>query len=171
MLVSNIGCVIYFGIRLNGDIERGYIAEYKLDVCNPIAAFITPLICDAGKSGWLPTWKDSLNRTMVIDPFSTKSTRLNAIAETKEVELFSNHTCMCRSKDSLSVSPSNCQTWETCILNVRMIDYFQRDYTTHFKTNLSFVVTSSLSIILTLSTLPMSIRLFKSTGSTYVELS
>ena len=94
----------------------------------------------------------------------------SAIAEESEIELMSRQACMCRSSSGNIEVPTDCQMWETCIFNIMLIDYLQRDYQVHFRTNVSFIVSSAVAVILSLITLPMSIRLYKETGSTYIEL-
>lgn len=167
---SNIACIIYFSVQLNHDLETSYIIEYKREVCIPVMSNVIPFKCDQSFPRWLPVWIDVQNRTMVMNPFSSKATKESAMTETGEIELMSRQPCMCRSSLIEIEVPTDCQMWETCILNTMFIEYLQRDYYVHFRTNVSFIVSSAVSTILSLITLPLSIRLYKESGSTYIEL-
>jgi hypothetical protein len=169
IFMSNVGCAIYFSIQIHHDRELGYIADYRPDLCIPVKSEIISVRCGP-VSKWLPVWIDVKNRTIVMNPFSVKSSKFSATIETEEIQIMSNQTCMCRSELQPVRLFDDCQVWETCILNIMMIDYFQRDYFSHYRTNLSFIITSIFAVVLAIITLPFSIRLYKESSSTYIEL-
>lgn len=167
VLLSNIACVIYFSVQLNHDLQNKYIIEYKRETCIPVNSEIISFKCGTFEK-WVPIWKDEKNRTIVMEPFGIKSTKSSAVAEIQEINLMSNQPCMCR--PYLIEIPSDCQIWDICIFNTMLIEYLQRDFDLHYRTNISFIVSSLISTILSLITLPLSVRLYKQSGSTYIEL-
>lgn len=168
VLMSNLSCIVYFSYQLNESLERSYIAEYREDTCIPVSSDVIRFSCDSATNIWLPVWTDVKNRTVVYDPFSSKYLKSSAYAELKEIELRSTQPCMCRTTPVEVIS--DCQAWETCMLNTVFINYLQRDYSLHFQTNLSFIISSAISSLLSIITMPMSIRLYRETKSVYIEL-
>ena len=170
VLFSNIGCIIYFSAQMYHDSSSSYIIEYKRETCIPVFSEVISIPCESSWDKWIPIWKDQKNRTMVISPFSSKTVRLSAIVEMGEIALMSEQPCMCRSNSVSIKIPSDCQLWDVCIFNTMFVEYLQRDYYLHYRTSISFIVSSGVSAVLSIITLPLSIRLYKESGSTYIEL-
>lgn len=170
VLLSNIACVIYFSVQLNHDLQNSYIIEYKRETCIPVSSEVISFKCGTSSNKWVPIWTDERNRTMIMDPFGIKAVKSSAVAEMQEIDLMSRQQCMCRSNSVSIKIPSDCQIWDICIFNTMLIEYLQRDFDVHYRTNVSFIVSSLVSTILSIVTLPLSVRLYKQSGSTYIEL-
>lgn len=164
--------LIYFSVQLHLNLEYRYVLEYKESACYPVNGRTREIqSCDQTK--WIMVWTDSSGRQIVENPFSMRDTRSQAISDRDDTKLFVNRTCMCRSgMASLNSSHSitvdaNCQVWEACIFNSDFVKYMQRYTNRYFVTNVSFVVGSSISILLSLIGIPLGLYTMRHKSKEY----
>lgn len=173
-LIFSISTLIYFSIQLNANLEYRYVLDYGETTCFPVAGRTREIqSCDETK--WIMVWTDGVGRQIVENPFSLRDTRAQAIADRDETKLAINRTCMCRtftrvSNDSIISANDNCQVWETCIFNTDFVKYMQRYTNRYYITNVSFVVGSSISILLSLIGIPISIYSLRNKKYEYTDI-
>jgi hypothetical protein len=162
-ICSSIFTITYFSVQLSKLSQYDYIYDYHDATCVPVDYQIKQIYCDPDDTpNWLITYTLNNGNSIMSNPF--------AINENKNILLWTNYTCMCRNnvKGDLQVG---CTYWTYCLFDSEFVGYMKRDNRRYYITYVSFIGASSLSLALTLITIPLSIKTLKNMRKeNYVEL-
>lgn len=172
-IVSSIVTIGIFSNKLLNLTEYDYLYDYKSATCRPINGRAHNFTCNNNPSieHWMLILTLDNNLQAVQNPFALRSSRAEAIAGRDKIDMLGNYSCLCRSTASLSVE-KGCSYWPSCIFDVDFIYYMQRDNDRYYQTYISFIVASSVSLILSAVSVPFSICITRQQlRSDYVPLS
>lgn len=164
-IISSTVTIFVFSSKLLNLSEYDYLYEYKPAICRPISGRAFNLSChndDEMTTRWISVLLLQRGLEAVENPFAIRQSRLEAIADRDKVEMFSNYSCLCRTiGDNSGEMIKSCSWWPACILNADFIHYMQRDNDRYYQTYISFIVASSISLVLSIISVPFSILIIK----------
>ena len=180
-IISSTITIFVFSSKLINLSAYDYIYAYKASICRPISGRAFNLSCqqdDQPVTRWMSVLLLQRGLETVENPFAMRQSRLEAIADRDKVEMFSNYSCLCRTvtisnrqnKDDGGIV-KGCSWWPSCILNADFIHYMQRDNDRYYQTYISFIVASSVSLVLAIIGVPFSVAIIRrSVNNQYIPL-
>lgn len=174
-IVSSTITIFIFSSKLLDLSAYDYLYDYKPGICQPISGRAFNLSCrydqdDQIEQRWISVVMLKRGFEAVENPFAVRINRLDAIADRDKIEMLSNYSCLCRKANDSPVI-KGCSYWPACILNADFIHYMQRDNDRYYRTYISFIVASAVSLVLSVIGVPFSVVVIKrSLQDNYVPL-
>lgn len=185
-LASLISCsvtIVYFAIQMASLSDYNYIYQYQHQTCLPITGKVLQLPClsaiDGGfKFKWIAYFTLDSGINLVENPFAVRNSRFLALQDLEHLILNVSYDCMCRIPPVFPFHKRNrsniidpCMLWSECILDNEFISYIQKDTTRYYRTYISFIIASMVSIFLSIAAFPISCQALRQLRKEqYVEL-
>lgn len=174
-ILASLITIIYFGVKFSSLSDYEYIYDYEHGICSPVTISLIKLENCDGTYKFQAIWQTK-NGLTVENPFASRKTSMEAIADQSKFEVFKNYSCMCRYNifekysESSIIGLDKCQAWSTCIFSSDFVMYVQRDGKRYYWTYIRFIIASVVSLVITVVLLPFSFFNLPNKKREYVDL-
>jgi hypothetical protein len=161
-IISSIVTISVFSDKLLKLAEYDYLYDYRSANCQPISGRALNFTCNSNPlvENWMLVLTLDNNLQAVQNPFALKSSRAAVITDRDKIAMLGNYSCLCRAITSLPIE-KGCSYWPACIFDVDFVYYMQRDNDRYYQTYISFIVASSISLVLAAISVPFTICIIR----------